>query len=165
MQAAVLKTKRAEHKQFLDMLDCAVKVAQHDGTLRNGPLGVDHEGRKYWALSPGPLDRHYAKAILDYYSKPSGRIPKRRRGKMWKDIAEPPDWSAIVAVWGKPPKDAVLDESTNTDEERWWMFTDGEQVVKLAAWLAAVDEHKNGVDSKNMKGLVDDLKVQATLLK
>ncbi|KIY74346.1 hypothetical protein CYLTODRAFT_439259 [Cylindrobasidium torrendii FP15055 ss-10] len=162
--AAELKTKRAKHKQVLETLDCALKVAQHDGTLRTGPLGTDHEGRKYWALSPGPLDRHYAKAVLDYYSEPSGRLPKRGRGKTWKDVAEPPDWSAIVAVWGKPPNDAVLDESVKNDEERWWMFTDGEQVGKLAAWLTAVDEHENGVDSKKMKGLVDDLKMHATLL-
>ena len=167
--AADLATQRDSHKQVLEELDHALKVAAHDCSIRSGAIGIDHEGRKYWALTPGVLDREYAKSILTSRSTGNRKAKRGKGRKAWKkgDDDELPDWSSIVAIWGRKPPDAVTtgqdSDDTEEDVERWWMFTESEEVLKLADWLAAMEESRDG--PTRMKGLINDLRNHGAILK
>ncbi|KAF9051070.1 hypothetical protein BDZ89DRAFT_1126044 [Hymenopellis radicata] len=160
IQLPDFKAKRNNHKHILNSLDRVLKVVSYDSTVRSGPLGVDHEGRKYWAVSPGANDRQYAKAFLEWHAT-GGRKPKRGRGARNGKKGDPdylPDWSSVVVVWGRKPPDAVTDRDA---QEGWWVFSDPAEVLQLAAWL----EDKIDQGDSRQKSLVSGLTEHAAILK
>src|ERR1700749_1701122 len=91
------------------------------------PLGIDLDGRVYYALSPLNSKR---------------RIREEDRVNFRK-------WSTFLLIWGKPgtflkpvsepslDSDGEEDESEKCDprEEQWWGFYDIKEIRKLASWL------------------------------
>ncbi|KII92523.1 hypothetical protein PLICRDRAFT_155104 [Plicaturopsis crispa FD-325 SS-3] len=159
-QEAQLKTRRAAHRDALHAHEMALRVALSAGAPRTGPIGRDADGRVYWALSAGALQRE---AALDFLAASAGeKVPRRpsRKGKLVpgvEDRAEMRRWSWFVAVWGKRPpladgearKAASEDsEDEDEDEERWWGFWEPEEVRKLADWIAIT----SGLDDEPAEG-------------
>ncbi|KAG7446349.1 uncharacterized protein BT62DRAFT_931799 [Guyanagaster necrorhizus] len=177
-----LRLKRREHKEIIENLDRALKVASHDFSLRSGPLGTDGDGRIYWALSPGVNDRQYAMQLVSAMAAGTKK-PKKRRGctRAGKDGSSLLDWSSFIAVWGQKPKTGMLlthedDSAEDTEMDQWWGFSDPEDIRKLADWLSIVsgleedgsespstvnDAVRNG---NSVKALVHNLKDYATVL-
>ncbi|KAK0461333.1 uncharacterized protein EV420DRAFT_1267235 [Desarmillaria tabescens] len=177
-----LKVKRHEHKEILENLDSALKVASHDFSVRSGPLGMDRDGRIYWALSPGVHDRQYA---MQYVSAMAAGTKKPKKGKgctrAAKDESSLSDWSSFIAVWGQKPKTGTpLTHEDDSDEDgemdQWWGFSDPEDIRKLADWLSIISGlEEDGSESppaigetvrngNSVKALVHNLKEYATVL-
>ncbi|KAH7914107.1 hypothetical protein BJ138DRAFT_1144417 [Hygrophoropsis aurantiaca] len=144
------------HKRTLSDIDDALKLSSYAYIPRVCPLGRDADGRVYWALSPGMNEREAAVEILS--SGPSGGTSRDRRNR--KRLALPPDersslkkWSWFVAVWGIRPheKERIAidgdDSDEDEDDERWWGFSEPEEIVKLASWISAKSDASVGRDT------------------
>ncbi|KAK0504839.1 hypothetical protein EDD18DRAFT_1126676 [Armillaria luteobubalina] len=182
-EAQELKVKRREHKEIIQSLDSALKVVSHDFSVRSGPLGIDGDGRVYWALSPGINDRQYA---MQYVSAMAAGTKKPKKGKgctrAGQDESSLSDWSSSIAVWGQKPKTATLstvsedDSDEDAEMDQWWGFSDPEGIRKLADWLFIVsgleeDGPENSPtdgeavrNNDSIKELVQNLKEYATVL-
>ncbi|KAK0212911.1 hypothetical protein DFS33DRAFT_1377363 [Desarmillaria ectypa] len=181
-EAQELKVKRREHKEILESLDNALKVASHDFSVRSGPLGTDKDGRIYWALSPGVNDRQYA---TQYVSAMVSGIKKPKKGKgctrAGKDESPLLDWSSFIAVWGQKPKTGTPsthedDSDEDAEIDQWWGFSDPDDIRKLADWLfivSGLDEDRSESsptvseavrNGNSVKALVHNLKEYATVL-
>ncbi|KAK0225847.1 hypothetical protein IW262DRAFT_715074 [Armillaria fumosa] len=181
-EAQEFKVKRREHKEIIESLDSALKVVSHDFSVRSGPLGIDGDGRIYWALSPGINDRQYA---MQYVSAMAAGTKKPKKGKgctrAGKDESSLSDWSSFIAVWGQKPKMATLltskdDSDEDAEMDQWWGFSDPEGIRKLADWLFIVsgleeDGPENSPtdgeavrNGNSIKALVHNLKEYATVL-
>jgi hypothetical protein len=147
-----VKARRDAHKYIIQDLDNALKVVMYTYNSRFGSLGRDHEGRTYWSLSPGGIERDNALQSIISGKENVALAKKARRGKKkgrsTEDREEMRDWSWFIGVWGKRPP---LEETTNAekkgdedsddsddedeDEERWWGFWEPDQIKNLAEWI------------------------------
>jgi hypothetical protein len=144
------KAARAEYNRSLSALEQALRVALHTHTLRFAPLGVDHEGRTYFALTPSMAEREAAAALLAGDTSKGGKAHGRaiistdERGTMRR-------WGWFIAVWGQKPVDGLVpaceedddsddDSDDDDDTERWWGLWHADEIRKLADWIAI----KNG---------------------
>ena len=62
-----------EYNRSLSALEQAQRVALHMHSSRFAPLGIDHEGRTYFALTPSMAEREAATALL------AGDAKRRRK--------------------------------------------------------------------------------------
>ncbi|GBE81141.1 hypothetical protein SCP_0308670 [Sparassis crispa] len=135
----LIKTQREFHRQKLEGIEHAHRLALYTCTPRFSPLGQDHEGRVYYALTPGMAERE---AALQVIAGKEGKIKvSRKRGVMTEDDRKGMQrWSWFVAVWGRLPRNAVKagnDDNEDEDEdEGWWGFWEPEQVRRVASWIA-----------------------------
>jgi len=104
---------------------------------RFGPLGIDNDGRVYWALTPSLQDRTHALQFLSL--KASGALQsKRAKGK--KKEAKTSDyreWSRFLAVWGKRPVGENM-SGDEADGDQWWIFEEPADIQKLSDWASIV---------------------------
>ncbi|KAH9046086.1 zinc-finger domain of monoamine-oxidase A repressor R1-domain-containing protein [Lactarius hengduanensis] len=146
------KAARAEYNRSLSALEQAQRVALHAHALRFSPLGIDHEGRTYFALTPSVAERDAAAALLAGDTSKGGKAHGRaivsadERQAMRR-------WGWFVAVWGQKPADGLVptneeedsdeesDDDSTTDVERWWGLWQADEIHKLADWIAI----KNGL--------------------
>lgn len=136
-----VKAERAGHKQTLQDLEHAHSVAQTACIPRYNMLGQDHEGRVYYALTPGEAEREAAIRLI---AGKDGKVKlhRKRGGLTEEDRRDMNRWSWFVAVWGKLPGGAVKveseDDSEDEDEDRnaWWGFWDPQEITKVADWIA-----------------------------
>lgn len=162
---------RQTHKQNIQDLDVALKVAMHDFNPRFGPLGTDNDGRIYWALSPGVYDRDYALDFIVKRADDSGLAKnsktskgKRRLEKEERDRSSLKEWSWFVGVWGKKPPaklgavtsprpppqdddDEDMEDDSLDDEtaDKWWFFCDTKEIQNLAEWISI----QSGLDTSD----------------
>jgi len=143
------KEAREAHKQKINDLEHAQRILAYGNTLRFGPLGTDEDGRVYYALSPGLADREAALWLID--GKGNQKLKKGRKqggGFTYVDERQRKElmnWSWFVAVWGKKPANAKVedeDEILDNDNEQWWGFWEPEQIKNLSQWIAV----RNGFD-------------------
>ncbi|KAI9067407.1 hypothetical protein FKP32DRAFT_1609544 [Trametes sanguinea] len=148
------KAARVAHKEALAAIEHAHKVAMSECVPRFAPLGRDTDGRVYFALTPGMIEREAAVDLLE------GGTGEVRWGKR-RGVADEAQrkrlrhWSWFLAVYGRKPEGAqvansvggdgnvgVGAEEEDGDAEGWWGFWQPEEVAKLSEWLAA----KYGID-------------------
>ncbi|KAH9985808.1 hypothetical protein BJV74DRAFT_846358 [Russula compacta] len=147
------KAARTEYKRSLSSLEHAQRVTLHAYAPRFAPLGTDHEGRIYFALTPSVAEREAALALLAGDTTKGGKAQGRaivsadERGAMRR-------WGWFVAVWGKKPVDGLVpegedDNDEDDDAERWWGFCQPDEIRRLADWIAM----KNGIAADGKKRL------------
>jgi len=170
------KAKAKAHKNRILDINNVVKLTSHGFTLRFSILGKDNEGRTYYALSPGVLERETAFEYLEVVSvdKP-GKLKKKGRSVTAEDRSEMKEWSWFVSVWGKKPlsedrtknpQPAKNDTNSSNQEdgedvEKWWGFWEPEEIVKVADWIfikSKLDDDdeipagaENGISSQTKK--------------
>ncbi|KAF8813926.1 hypothetical protein BYT27DRAFT_7084104 [Phlegmacium glaucopus] len=188
------KAKRKAHKDRISDINNVVKLTAQGFTPRFSILGMDNEGRTYYALSPGVQEREIAFEYLEVVSiEKATKLKKKGRILTAEDRREMKEWSWFVGVWGKkPPSDGqsenlqpakkLLDNVDTSDEmedgeevaEKWWGFWEHEEITRLADWITIKsklgDEEDTQVEDKKdpakmqLKHLVTQLKDYATLL-
>ncbi|CCL99094.1 uncharacterized protein FIBRA_01108 [Fibroporia radiculosa] len=141
---AMMKLERMKHKQTLEDLEYAHRVALASCSLRYCPLGRDHEGRMYYALSPGEAEREAAMQLIAGKDR-KVKIGRRRGGFTEDERRDLHRWSWFIAVWGKLPSGAAKaknpDDETEDDDddddelETWWAFWQPEEIKKIADWI------------------------------
>ncbi|OBZ70555.1 hypothetical protein A0H81_09070 [Grifola frondosa] len=132
---------KARHQQRLLDLEHAQSVVLFDCIPRFGPIGRDHEGRVYYILTPGVVERDAALELIDgkagkvRFGRKKGPTTRAERQQMEK-------WSWFVAVWGNKPDGAILAHSEDSDSEneeaegeQWWGFWDPAEIRKVADWI------------------------------
>ncbi|KAI3618778.1 hypothetical protein WG66_016655 [Moniliophthora roreri] len=164
-----LKEARQSQKESLQGLENPLKVVMSAFMPRFGPLGTDHGGRVYYALSPGVRDREFAMNQLVGASKKSkGRKPIRR-AKSLEERTSFQEWSWFLAVWGKKPSEV---DSSGT-EPRWWVFWEPEEIRRLAIWISGTNDWDVKIESgdpsitashSRLKSLVKNLQEYAATL-
>ncbi|KAI1795662.1 hypothetical protein LXA43DRAFT_1167161 [Ganoderma leucocontextum] len=113
-------------------VECAHRLAAMECVPRFGPLGRDAEGRVYFAVTPGVVEREAAVELLEggkggvKFGRRKGVVERGEREKMRY-------WSWFIAVWGKKPEGALVARSEGADtvadnEEK----KEGEPVEKAA---------------------------------
>lgn len=133
-----------------------MKLTTHGFTSRFSILGMDNEGRTYYALSPGILEREAAFEYLEVACSDKARkLKKKARTLSAEDRSEMKEWSWFVGVWGKKPlsegqsknsqsatkrhmnNDAdTSNEKDDEDVEKWWGFWEPEEIVNVADWIS-----------------------------
>lgn len=128
-----------------------MKLTAHGFTPRFSILGMDHDGRTYYALSPGVLEREVGFEYLEMVSTDKQRKSKKK-GRILadEDRNKMKEWSWFVSVWGKKPPfegrsnaQPAKSDTINSDEEdgeeeeveKWWGFWEPEEIVKVADWI------------------------------
>ncbi|KAK7035496.1 hypothetical protein VNI00_011789 [Paramarasmius palmivorus] len=145
--ATKLKEARQTQKDNVQNLEHILKVLVPSCAPRFGPLGTDHDGRIYYALSPGVRDREFAANLLAGASKRTkGRKPIRRAKSVEARKAFQ-EWSWFLAVWGHHP-------SSIESEPGWWVFWEPEEIRKLATWISDTNDlgAKSDSDESAVKG-------------
>lgn len=150
------KTDRAQHKAALEAIEQAHRLAVHSYNPRFSPLGIDHDGRVYYALTPSFAEQEAALALLKGDKKKSGKAKGRARVDD-DDRQACEKWGWFVAVYGKKPpaekgaaaevkKKAEDEDEAGPDDgqEKFWAFWEPEEVRKMAKWI----ELKNGLDKE-----------------
>ncbi|KAI0949235.1 hypothetical protein AcW1_008909 [Taiwanofungus camphoratus] len=147
------KAERAAHNQTLQDFEHAHRIGQANCIPRFTPLGQDHEGRVYYAMTPGPGERE---AALRLIAGKGGKVKiSRRRGGFSKDDRKSMRWwSWFIAVWGRMPEGALQakddddseedEEDENEDADAWWGFWDPEEIRRVAEWIAMKCELEDG---------------------
>lgn len=141
MQPDDLKLAKTQHKENLDALDSALKVITHVLAPRLSQLGVDADGREYWACSAAPWERDLAFDLIETKSSEAPENVKSTRPKKMMfeegDGERCTDWSWFVAVWGELPGDGHVAGSGDDKFEgkKWWAFWDPKEIEKLSKWL------------------------------
>ncbi|KAN0106968.1 hypothetical protein V8E52_010636 [Russula decolorans] len=139
------KAARTEYKRSLSALEQAQRVSSHTYALRFAPLGTDHEGRIYFALTPSVAEREVAAALLAGNMTKGGKAQGRavvsadERSALRR-------WGWFVSVWGKKPVDGIVlagedDDEDIEDVKRWWGIWEPDEIRRLADWIAI----KNGI--------------------
>ena len=114
---AEMREARAAHEAALAAVDCAHQLALAECIPRFGPLGRDAEGRVYYAVTPGVVEREAAVAMLEgekgevRFGKRRGVVEREERKKMRA-------WSWFVAVWGRKPEGALVAKPEDDQEKR-----------------------------------------------
>lgn len=131
----------------MSALEQAQRVASHAYALRFAPLGTDHEGRIYFALTPSMAEREVATALLagdmSKGGKAQGRavISANERSALRR-------WGWFISVWGKKPVDGVVpageDDDDVEDVERWWGIWQPNEIRRLADWIAIKNDIAEG---------------------
>jgi len=132
----------------LSALEQAQRVASYAYALRLAPLGTDHEGRIYFALTPSVAEREAAAALL------AGDVTKggKAQGRAVVSTDERSAlrrWGWFISVWGKKPIYGIVPAGEHDDEddddveevERWWGIWQPDEIRRLADWITI----KNGI--------------------
>ncbi|KAF8871260.1 hypothetical protein CPB84DRAFT_1830164 [Gymnopilus junonius] len=153
------RAKRMVHRSQILNIDSCSKIISKSFVPRFTTLGVDDEGRTYYALSPSVAEREAAFEYLQVASSEKHMKPKKKgRVLSTEDRRELRDWSWFIAVWGKIPplspeenakkieldSDNEEDEDAATKEEKWWGFWEPEEISKVADWISI----KSGLEDK-----------------
>ncbi|KAK7472636.1 hypothetical protein VKT23_000749 [Stygiomarasmius scandens] len=135
--AEKLKNERQSHKSTVQAIENALKVVMPSYAPRFGPLGIDNDGRVYWALTPSLQDRTHALKFLSL--KASGALQsKRAKGKKKEaKISDYREWSRFLAVWGKRPVGENM-SGDEADGDQWWIFEEPADIQKLSDWASIV---------------------------
>ncbi|KAI8993888.1 hypothetical protein BD414DRAFT_576506 [Trametes punicea] len=153
------RARRVAHKDALAAIEHAQRVAMVECIPRFAPLGRDTEGRVYYALTPGVIEREAAVDLLEG-GKGEIKLGKRRGVADEVQRKRMRHWSWLLAVWGRKPEDVEVaksreerDDDCRDDQggqiesgEGWWGFWQPEEVAKLSDWLA--DKIGVNVDAK-----------------
>jgi len=161
-----------------------MKLTTHGFTPRFSVLGMDHDGRTYYTLSPGVVEREVGFEYLEVVSADKPRkLKKKGRILAAEERSKMKEWSWFVSVWGKKPplegpsnaqpakSDTITissDEEDGEEEvEKWWGFWEPEEIVKVADWIYIKSKledqemeaggSENGIVSQTKK---DPVKVQ-----
>lgn len=157
-----------------------MKLTSHNFTRQFSILGTDDEGRTYYALSPGVLEREIAFEYLEAASADKTRkLKKKGRTLAAEDRSQMKEWSWFISVWGKkplaeglsqdlePPKKRLdLDEADTSDNkedgenEKWWGFWEPEEIVKVADWIV-IKSKLEAHEETQVSGLEDGTLPQA----
>ncbi|KAH7888731.1 hypothetical protein F5I97DRAFT_1803661 [Phlebopus sp. FC_14] len=143
------KARMEHHKHIMADIDGVLKVSLSAYTHRISPLGRDTEGRIYWALTPGLIEREAALDRLRSYSQgrsrqSSSKVRRRPLVPSEEDRRALKKWSWFLAVWGTRPSisESIIDPGSEDDvtedgedEKRWWGFWDPDEITKLVAWM------------------------------
>lgn len=132
----------------MSALEQAQRVTSHAYALRFVPLGTDHEGRIYFALTPSVAEREVAAALLagdmNKGGKAQGRavISANERSALRR-------WGWFISVWGKKPVDGVVpagedDDDDVEDVERWWGIWQPNEIRRLADWIVIKNDIAEG---------------------
>ena len=135
------------HKNQLTRIEQSTKIVATSFRTRFAPLGTDDEGRVYYALTPSGSEREAAFEFLEAASQEKPSKLRKRCRTLTHDIrSEVREWSWLIAVWGKRPDNAIVDEEESEeedaeedddkDEARWWAFWEVEDINKLANHFA-----------------------------
>ena len=111
-----VKMNRERHKQMLQDVEYAHRIATRRCIPRFTSLGQDAEGRVYYILSPGAAERDSAQQLL------VGNDVKvkygRKRGPVTEeDRKELKRWSWFVLIWGRKPRGALVASDEDEDDE------------------------------------------------
>ena len=124
----------------------AQRVISYAYALRFAPLGSDHEGRIYFALTPSVTEREVAAALLAGDMTKGGKA-QGRAVVSTDERSALRRWGWFIAVWGKKPIDGFVpvvdddDDDDVEDVERWWGIWQPDEIRRLADWIAI----KNGI--------------------
>ncbi|KAJ6593853.1 hypothetical protein B0H19DRAFT_1246592 [Mycena capillaripes] len=151
------KARREAHKQIIQDIEGAAKVAMHRFNPRFSPLGADREGRLYYALSPsGPESESALEFISSMATETddasrSSKAKRKRRPKREEERSSLKDWSWFIAVWGRkpPPELGTLpfkplaqsgnDDGDESDDDeivnKWWAIWQPAEIRKLVTWI------------------------------
>ncbi|KAF8210181.1 hypothetical protein K438DRAFT_1809131 [Mycena galopus ATCC 62051] len=150
------KAKRDAHKQVLQDIEGAGKVAMHRFNPRFSLLGADREGRAYYALSPSLAESDSALEFISSMvtqtddANHNSKAKRKRRPKREEERSSLKDWSWFIAVWGKKPPpelgtlpfkpavDAGDDGDESDDDEvvdKWWAIWQPAEIRKLVTWI------------------------------
>ncbi|KAJ7132798.1 hypothetical protein C8R43DRAFT_649398 [Mycena crocata] len=153
------KARREAHKQILQEIEGAGKIAMHRFNPRFSPLGADKEGRMYYALSPGLSECDSATAFITTMAaetedaNPTAKTKSKRRPKREEERSSLKEWSWFIAVRGKKPspelgtlpfkpiasaKDSADDSDDSDDDEtvdKWWGIWQPAEIRKLVTWI------------------------------
>jgi hypothetical protein len=135
----------------LSAIEQAQRVTSHAYALRFAPLGTDHEGRIYFALTPSAAEREVAAALLagdmTKGGKAQGRaiVSANERNALRR-------WGWFISVWGKKPVDGIVPAGEDDDEddddledvERWWGIWQPNEIRRLADWIAIKNDIAEG---------------------
>ncbi|PIL35898.1 hypothetical protein GSI_01558 [Ganoderma sinense ZZ0214-1] len=125
------RAEREAHEAALAGVECAHRLAAAECVPRFGPLGRDAEGRVYFAVTPGVVEREAAVELLEggeggvRFGRRKGVGEKGERGRMRF-------WSWFVAVWGRRPEGALVAKSEGAEEVAEGEEKEGESVEKVA---------------------------------
>ncbi|KAJ6609867.1 hypothetical protein B0H10DRAFT_1812616 [Mycena sp. CBHHK59/15] len=161
------EAKREAHKHILQDIEGASKVAMHRFSPRFSPLGVDRDGRLYYALSPNIFESDYA---LDFIASMAAetvdgnsalKARRKRRPKREEERRSLKDFSWFIAVRGKKPLQepgsvpaqtsaaATDDDDDESDDDgtvdNWWAIWQPAEVRKLVRWITI----KYGLNDKD----------------
>ncbi|KAJ3512259.1 hypothetical protein NLJ89_g3626 [Agrocybe chaxingu] len=140
------RAKRAVHKDQITNIENALKIVGSSFATRFMPLGIDDEGRTYYAMSPGVAEREAALEYLSIAASEKSLKPKKKgcvRSISERQLLR--DWPWLIAVWGKrgpltpaePKATTEADEDNSFNlEEQWWGFWDPEHIDKLAQYIS-----------------------------
>ena len=145
------KAARTEYKRALNALEQAQRVTLHACAPRFAPLGTDHEGRIYFALTPSVAEREAAAALLAGDSTKGGKA-QGRAVVSTDERSTLRRWGWFIAVWGEKPVDGLVPEPEDDDEEeedidgaeRWWGIWQPDEVRRLADWIAIKNDITEG---------------------
>ncbi|KAI0369689.1 hypothetical protein BV20DRAFT_1020417 [Pilatotrama ljubarskyi] len=144
------KAARSAHKAALAAIEHAQKIASTECIYRFAPLGRDTDGRVYYVLTPGMIEREAALDLLEG-GKGDVKLGKRRGVADEAQRKRMRHWSWLLAVWGRKPQGAEVAKLADDDEdegeededdERWWGFWQAGEISKLSQWLTI----KHGID-------------------
>ena len=127
----------------MSALEQAQRVTSHAYAPRFTPLGTDHEGRIYFALTPSVAEREAAVALLAGDTTKGGKAQGRavisadERSVLRR-------WGWFISIWGKKPVDGIVPAGEDDDEdddevedvERWWGMWQPDEIRRLADWIA-----------------------------
>jgi hypothetical protein len=149
------KQKRVAHKRTVLDLEESLKVAMNAYIPRfSGPFGKDMDGRLYWALSPGVVERENAIQMIGQLVSEENKGKKQKRSV--PDDADRKGmkkWSWFIGVWGKRPVpyggakkikatgkkmvelESDSDSDDDGDQDCWWGFWEPAEIKKVADWI------------------------------
>ncbi|KAJ7462239.1 hypothetical protein B0H11DRAFT_1735496 [Mycena galericulata] len=158
--AVEIYARREAHKQILQDIEGAAKVAMHRFNPRFSPLGADREGRVYYALSPNLSESESAAEFITSMAAETedanrtAKTKRKRRPKRDEERSSLKEWSWFIAVWGKKPppelgtlpfkpitsngNGEIMDDSDSEDDEivnKWWAIWQPAEIRKLVTWV------------------------------
>lgn len=140
-----------------------VKLTTHGFTSRFSILGTDGEGRTYYALSPGVLEREAAFEYLEVISTDKRKLKKKGRSLTAEGRSGMKEWSWFVSVWGKKPLSDEKEDDDGNEAEKWWGFWEPEEIVKVADWISIkskLEDQETPEDGTSSQSQKDSVKVQ-----
>ncbi|KAJ7901779.1 hypothetical protein B0H14DRAFT_2668402 [Mycena olivaceomarginata] len=151
------KARRDAHKQVLQDIEGAGRVAMHRFNPRFSVLGADREGRTYYALSPSLSESDSALEFIASMAAETddanrnSKAKRKRRPKRDEERSSLKEWSWFIAVWGKkpPPELGTLpfkpvvnaddDDGDDSDDDevvdKWWAIWEPAEIRKLVTWI------------------------------
>jgi hypothetical protein len=174
------KIEREAQKRHLQHVENALRLVLPSFAARFSPLGIDNEGRVFWALSPGIDERQAALDFITAATSGSGESerptkrssrPLRRPTTGDEEQSSIRHWSWFVAVWGTKPtaeKNQIDDDDSDSDGDersrRWWSFHEPGEIRKVAEWVTTRTDLEEGCQHGSVSYLAKRLHDYASLL-